>query len=263
MNRIVPRIALGVAVVLGATVLGGWTTTQSAAHAANPDTSNRDAVVQVYLTRHGETILNKLGRVQGWSDSPLTDKGVAVATKVGTNLGAEVGKFDAAYSADMVRHYETATLMLKGMGSKLSVTRDERLREINFGTFEGGDGAKMYGAIMQKLGITNPADIANYSLDDLMGAMKSVASTPGLPAEDCTDVGARMKTSLDEIAADAAKHRERNVLVASSGISISCLLEDLGTEAPEGGIANGAVNLLQYKAGAWTVKSVNDTHYAQ
>ncbi|MDL9979235.1 histidine phosphatase family protein [Microbacterium sp. ASV49] len=270
MRKFLPRIAIAAVVAIGATTLTGWAVSAANAApasvgtaAASPATSNRDATVQIYLTRHGKTILNSLDRVQGWSDSPLTAAGRDVAETVGKNLSAREGTFDAAYSADMVRHFETASIMLKAMGSKLTPTRLEGLREIDFGKFEGAENAKMYGPIMAKLGITNPADLFTHNLDELMSAMKTVASTPDLPAEDCADVDVRMMASLNEIASDAAKHREGKVLVVSSGISISCVLESMGAETPATGIANGAVNLLEYKGGAWTVKSVNDTSYAQ
>ncbi|MFB7894548.1 histidine phosphatase family protein [Microbacterium sp. NPDC056044] len=256
MNRLIPRLAIAAVVVLGATALGGWTTAP-----AKPPTSNRDPVVQVYLTRHGETILNALHLVQGWSDSPLTAAGRATATTVGTNLGAEVGQLDAAYSADMVRHYETATRMLQGMGSKLSATRVEGLRELNFGGWEGAKqtamGAAAFGFLAQQ-GIPEP------TLGQMTDAIKATNPVATLPAENCDEVSDRMRGSLNAIAKDAAKHRDDNILVVSSGLSISCLLVDLGAadRVPETGIANGAVNLLTYKAGAWTVQSVNDTHYA-
>lgn len=32
--------------------------------------------VNYYIVRHGETLLNKLGKAQGWVDSPLTDAGI-------------------------------------------------------------------------------------------------------------------------------------------------------------------------------------------
>ncbi|GAA5202853.1 histidine phosphatase family protein [Microbacterium jejuense] len=265
MTRLIPRLAIAAAAVLAVTVLGGWAVPAAAAPAAQapaakPPTSNRDAVVQIYLTRHGETILNKLKLVQGWSDAPLTEEGVAVATRVGENLGAEVGRIDRAYSADMVRHYETATLMLQGAGSRLEVARDEGLRELNFGGWEGAKQSAMQGALF---GYFDQHGL-DFTLENMTDAIVATNPVPALPAEDCDDVSARMRDSLDAIAKDAAKHRDDKVLVVSSGLSISCLLVDLGAgdRLPDNGIANGAVNLLTYQAGAWTVETVNDTHYA-
>ena len=31
---------------------------------------------EVYLVRHGETLFNRLGKVQGWCDTPLTIRGI-------------------------------------------------------------------------------------------------------------------------------------------------------------------------------------------
>lgn len=33
-------------------------------------------MLDVYLLRHGQTLFNQSETVQGWNDSPLTDKGL-------------------------------------------------------------------------------------------------------------------------------------------------------------------------------------------
>ena len=33
------------------------------------------ADVRLYISRHGKTMFNTIGRVQGWCDTPLTKKG--------------------------------------------------------------------------------------------------------------------------------------------------------------------------------------------
>ena len=39
--------------------------------------------ITVYLVRHGQTWFNHFNKMQGWSDSPLTENGI----KDGTNTG--------------------------------------------------------------------------------------------------------------------------------------------------------------------------------
>ena len=39
-----------------------------------------------YIIRHGETMFNVKGRIQGWCDSPLTDLGVSQAKELGKAL---------------------------------------------------------------------------------------------------------------------------------------------------------------------------------
>ena len=68
--------------------------------------------VTLYLTRHGKTMLNNTGRMQGWCDSPLTQDGAAVAEKLGQGLKKAGIFFDAAYSSDSGRAIETADLVL-------------------------------------------------------------------------------------------------------------------------------------------------------
>lgn len=52
---------------------------------------------RLYLTRHGETLFNQLHRIQGASDSPLTEKGIAQA-KAARGLIAGV-EFDHYYTS--------------------------------------------------------------------------------------------------------------------------------------------------------------------
>lgn len=221
--------------------------------------------VTIYLTRHGQTMLNALERTQGWSDSPLTEKGTTVASKVGAGLKKKVGHMDAVYSADMVRHFETATLMAQGLGQKSTeVQRDKRLREVAFGGFEGGTGQEMMVAVMKELKVTSIEELfSKYTMLEITDVIVKVNPNPELPAEGCTVVAPRMQASLNDMAKTAQKKHQTKVLAVSSGLSISCLLDTLGAEIPDQGIANGAVNVLSYKNGKWTVESVNDTSYAK
>ncbi|KHK99971.1 hypothetical protein LK09_01250 [Microbacterium mangrovi] len=284
MNRHLSRIAIAATAILAVTALGGW------ASPVQPAGKGSDKTVTIYLTRHGQTILNTLERVQGWTDSPLIQAGRALPVTVGQNIRAREGAFDAAYSADMKRHLESAQLILQGAGqSSLPVTQLAGLREIDFGRYEGAENKEMWTAIVEHLGYTvdhaapaqAPADATGQNggwqtmqaiaatqrgLDALMSAMKAVASEPAengavLPAEDCTDVDARMSADLNEIAQDAAKRNDKRILVVSSGLSISCFLTDSLHTTVAGGISNVAVSKLSYTNGTWKVLTVNDKSY--
>ena len=49
----------------------------------------RSGEMTFYVVRHGQTLFNVMGKVQGWCDTPLTDEGVRAAQSLGRGL-AEV-----------------------------------------------------------------------------------------------------------------------------------------------------------------------------
>ena len=90
-------------------------------------------LTQLILIRHGETVWNREGRIQGHLDSALTEEGVAQAIACGQRLAGE--SIDAFYSSDMGRARRTAELIGKPLG--LSATPIESLRERAYGEGEG------------------------------------------------------------------------------------------------------------------------------
>ena len=42
--------------------------------------------MEVYFVRHGQTIFNLMSKMQGWSDSPLTDLGIEKLKETGDYL---------------------------------------------------------------------------------------------------------------------------------------------------------------------------------
>lgn len=89
----------------------------------------------IYLIRHGQTEYNREGRLQGQSDSPLTDVGRRQARSCGALLSAEV-KGAAIWSSPLMRAAETARLLAMDLpGAALSL--DPRLAEASFGLWEG------------------------------------------------------------------------------------------------------------------------------
>lgn len=271
-SRRLTRLAIAGAVVTAsiATLAGFAAAPQSVLEApiapAAPK-ATKGKVVTVYLTRHGETMLNALGRVQGWSDSPLTDEGRATAEHLGAGLAEAGVDFEAAYSADMVRHWETVSLALDEVGYRGEAVRDERLREIAFGRFEGGDGLEMWNEIAVELGYADLGEMFSDPAFDMNAALEAMARLnegSGVKAETPGEVADRALAALNEIASERSK-KGGDVLVVSSGITIIAALDALGADLSEvtEGIENGAVSKLEYRDGAWSVLSVNDLGYVE
>jgi broad specificity phosphatase PhoE len=84
------------------------------------------------LIRHGETQWNLDQRVQGHTDIALTERGVAQAERLAEWLADE--RLDAIFSSDLQRARRTAEILARG---KVEVVTDARLREVQFGAFEG------------------------------------------------------------------------------------------------------------------------------
>ena len=85
------------------------------------------------IVRHGETAWNADGRIQGHSNTALSEHGVQQARATASRL-ADVA-IDAAYSSDLVRASETARILLEGRDTSLVQTAE--LRERYYGVFEG------------------------------------------------------------------------------------------------------------------------------
>ena len=92
----------------------------------------------IFLVRHGETEWNRARRYQGWSDSPLTVRGVAQAEAIGHRLCSIPDATDAAIVASPIgRARRTAEIIADCVGRTGSIAFDERLREISLGSWDG------------------------------------------------------------------------------------------------------------------------------
>ncbi|MEU8139054.1 histidine phosphatase family protein [Streptodolium elevatio] len=88
---------------------------------------------RVLLWRHGQTTWNVERRFQGQTDIPLTEAGLAQATRSARLLAAL--RPDAILSSDLTRTANTAAELAQLTG--LSVTLDEGLRETYAGHWQG------------------------------------------------------------------------------------------------------------------------------
>jgi broad specificity phosphatase PhoE len=89
--------------------------------------------MKIYITRHGETEWNKAGRMQGWKNSNLSQKGIENAKKLGESLNDI--DFDCIYCSPLGRAIDTAKC-IRGNKSTEIITK-EALKEMGFGLWEG------------------------------------------------------------------------------------------------------------------------------
>ena len=97
--------------------------------------------MRIYIFRHGETAYNVKGVMQGWLDMPLNENGRALAEATGRAMKGI--KFDRCITSPLIRAKETAEIILKYSENSTPITVDDRLKEINFGRFEGKSLAEM------------------------------------------------------------------------------------------------------------------------
>jgi alpha-ribazole phosphatase len=94
----------------------------------------RSRIASLVVVRHGETEWNASKRFQGRSDVALSVRGREQAHAIARALEHE--PFTHAFSSDLVRARETADAIL-AYHPGLNVYAEERLREFDFGAWEG------------------------------------------------------------------------------------------------------------------------------
>lgn len=89
--------------------------------------------MRIYITRHGETEWNKEGRMQGWQNSNLTEKGIENAKKLGESL--KHIEFDYIYCSPLGRAIDTAKYIRGDRNTEITIK--DSLKEMGFGSWEG------------------------------------------------------------------------------------------------------------------------------
>ena len=85
----------------------------------------------IYLIRHGQTELNCRRVIQGRSDYPLNENGIAQAREAAKKLNGIA--FDAVYSSPLIRAIQTAKLIAPDAVPLM----DDRLTDMDYGPYEG------------------------------------------------------------------------------------------------------------------------------
>ena len=185
--------------------------------------------VTLYMVRHGQTIYNQTGRVQGWKDSPLTDAGRAVAINCGRGL-QDIG-FDAVYASDLKRAADTARIILdENLHDRPTIQERKTLREISFGHFDGGlNEDRILASAKILLGIAD-VDLLNEKLSTkeirmrhLLNATQSIDESG--TAETFEQMQLRATKEVKKIFQQAYEEKLENILVVSHGVTIASIVD--------------------------------------
>jgi 2,3-bisphosphoglycerate-dependent phosphoglycerate mutase len=86
-----------------------------------------------YLIRHGESLYNAEGRIQGQSDVELSQLGIRQAEAIADALADEA--IDAVFASPLRRAMQTSEPIARRL--RLTIQQDDRLKEIHAGIFQG------------------------------------------------------------------------------------------------------------------------------
>ncbi|MCS7238535.1 MAG: histidine phosphatase family protein [Thermoguttaceae bacterium] len=180
----------------------------------------------LYLVRHGESVYNAEGRVQGQSDIPLSPHGERQSEAVAQALASV--PVTAVYSSPLLRARQTAERIAAVHG--LPIFFDDRLKELHAGIFQG--------RLRSELPVLFPEEYAAWSSGDPYYVI------PG--GQSRYQVRQRGKEVLEEI---AARHTGHTVVVGHGALFRFALAALLGHEgvAELPPLANGSITVLGYE----------------
>lgn len=148
--------------------------------------------MKIYLTRHGQTNLNKRKLMQGRTDEPLNQTGILQAKHM-HELVKDV-KFDAVYASPLQRAIQTASL-ISGLDES-NIIIDPRITEVEFGKYE-----------LKKYYLMGPSMTAHWILPETFKEPKTVESISSMVE--------RSQSFLKEI---ESKDYENVLIVCHGGI---------------------------------------------
>ena len=159
----------------------------------------------LYLIRHGETDWNKSRRLQGQTDIPLNDFGRHLALETAPAL--KDIPFDLAFTSPLSRAYETAELVLGDRN--IPIIKDERIKEMCFGSYEG---LKCKGPDME---------IPDPEFDNFFHAPdKYHAPSDG---ESFLEFSDRLRNFLDDLLHNE-DYKEKTILISTHGAALCGIL---------------------------------------
>jgi 2,3-bisphosphoglycerate-dependent phosphoglycerate mutase len=178
----------------------------------------------LYCVRHGESLYNAEGRVQGQSDVALSEFGRSQSAAVAEALAEK--SLDALYSSPLRRAMETAEVVARRTG--LPIQTDPRLKEVNAGIFQD----RLRADLQREF----PEELSRWTSEDLDYVI------PG--GESRRQLIARGRAALEAIARENLQH----VAVIAHGRLLTVALKNLVGLAPEDyprSLENGSITTIR------------------
>ncbi len=219
--------------------------------------------INLYLMRHGETILNRAGRTQGWCDGVLTEKGIEVAVNVG--LGLRDIKFDGVYSSDLRRAAKTAEIVIDENRASGNVKFKElkELREVYFGKYEGGIDKVMLNDILSYLKVSSIKEAEQkYEFQKAYCDTTAVLDETN-EAEDYDTAIKRVMGGINKICSAHSVNEGCNVLLVIHGGILRLIIDYLDKNVDIRKMDNSCICKILYNNGKFEVESVNDMSYCE
>ncbi len=89
-------------------------------------------MIEIMYFVHGTTFDNASSKCSGWKQVELNELGKEQAVNLGKNIKEE---FDVIFTSDLIRAIDSSNLIWP----EKEKIQDERLRECNYGDYDGGD----------------------------------------------------------------------------------------------------------------------------
>jgi len=219
--------------------------------------------VILYLMRHGQTIMNKAERVQGWCDGVLTEEGIEVARDAA--VGLRDVEFKAVYSSDLGRTIKTARIVIKEnrINNKLKVNEVSDLREAYFGKYEGESEKIMARDMLSYLKVNSFEEAMKLPEFYRVYADTCAALDETGKAEDFNTLIKRVNRGILNICEDILAQGGGNVLLVVHGGMLMTFLKNLDINLNIKMIENSSISKVEYEEGKLKVLSVNDLSYRE
>ena len=136
--------------------------------------------MELLIVRHGESVANAEGRMQGQTDYPLSPTGERQAEVLGRFLKSAGFAFDAAYTSPLTRARATALTLTRALGMA-EATHEPHLSEINAGGLQGltrAEIAAQFPGFFER-GVTELGDFSEYggeSYADVQARVKGLVA---------------------------------------------------------------------------------------